>query len=188
MAATESTMLELGTPCPDFDLPNTNAAVHAGRVTRDAAMGEHGLLVMFICNHCPFVIHVASELANIGRHCHALGVGCVAICSNDVNTHPGDSPGKMTAEAANRGYTFPYCHDESQDVARAFSASCTPDFFLFDRKGKLTYRGQLDDSRPGNDAPVTGADLRAAIDATANDKPCAPEQWPSIGCNIKWKP
>ena len=184
MAATESTMLPLGTPAPDFALPATDGST----VTRDAAMGDFGLLVMFICNHCPFVIHVAGELANIGRHCQALGVGCVAINSNDVEHYPDDSPDNMRKQAAERGYTFPYLYDESQAVAKAFTAACTPDFFLFDRAGKLVYRGQLDDSRPTNEAPVTGADLRAAIDALVSAKPCAREQWPSIGCNIKWKP
>jgi hypothetical protein len=188
MAATESTMLELGTRCPEFDLPNRNAAAGGATVTRRAAMGEHGLLVMFICNHCPFVIHVAKELANIGRLCASQGVGCVAINSNDAASHPDDSPDKMSSEAATRGYTFPYCHDESQSVARAFTAACTPDFFLFNKRGELVYRGQLDDARPKNDAPITGADLRAAINATVNAEPCAEEQWPSIGCNIKWKP
>lgn len=188
MAATESTMLELGTMCPDFALPNMNKAAQGDTITRDAAMGDHGLLVMFICNHCPFVVHVAKELANIGRHCQAVGVGCVAINSNDVANYPDDAPDKMTAQAASVGYTFPYCYDETQKVARAFTAACTPDFFLFNKEGELVYRGQLDDARPKNDAPVTGADLRAAIDATVAGKPCAEEQWPSIGCNIKWKP
>lgn len=188
MAATESTMLELGTQAPGFDLPNLNPAVSADTVSLQDAMGDYGLLVMFICNHCPFVVHVAQELANIGRHCAAEGVGCVAINSNDTDNYPDDAPDKMKQEATNRGYTFPYLFDETQQVARAYSAACTPDFFLFNNEGKLVYRGQLDDSRPSNDAPVTGADLRAAIKATVNGKPCNPEQWPSIGCNIKWKP
>jgi len=184
MAATESTMLELGTPAPDFALPATDGSI----VTRDSAMGDAGLLVMFICNHCPFVIHIADELARIGRHCQANCVGCVAINSNDVANYPDDSPERMREEAKRRGYTFPYLFDETQEVARAFHAACTPDFFLFNADGKLVYRGQLDDSRPGNDAPVTGADLRAAIAATVRNKPCAEQQWPSVGCNIKWKP
>ena len=184
MAATESTMLALSTPAPGFNLPATDGST----VSLDAAMDECGLLVMFICNHCPFVIHIADELAAIGRHCQALRVGCVAINSNDVENYPDDSPENMRQEAANRGYTFPYLYDESQNVAKAFTAACTPDFFLFDKDGKLAYRGQLDDSRPSNDAPVTGADLRAAIHAVVNEQPCAQEQWPSIGCNIKWKP
>lgn len=184
MAATESTMLELGTPAPDFALPATDGAT----VTLDSAMGDYGLLVMFICNHCPFVVHVADELANIGRHCASMSVGCVAINSNDVENYPDDSPDNMAMEAKSRGYTFPYLYDETQEVARAYAAACTPDFFLFDRNKKLVYRGQLDDSRPGNDAPVTGADLRAAIGAMVNGQPINQEQWPSIGCNIKWKP
>ena len=183
MSATESTMLELGTSTPGFSLPATDGST----VTHEGAMGEHGLLVMFICNHCPFVIHVAGELAAIGRHCQAVGVGCVAINSNDVANYPDDSPEKMRDEVEKRGYTFPYLFDETQEVARAFTAACTPDFFLFDRGARLVYRGQLDDSRPSNEAPVTGADLRAAIDAVVNGEPCAQEQWPSVGCNIKWK-
>jgi len=183
MAATESTMLELGTPAPDFSLPATDGTV----VTRDKAMGDSGLLVMFICNHCPFVKHIADELATVGRFCAELGIGCVAISSNDAVNYPDDSPDKMRDEVAHRGYTFPYLYDESQDVAKDYTAACTPDFFLFDADGKLAYRGQLDDSRPNNGVPVTGADLRAAIEAVANgDKP-DPNQKPSIGCNIKWK-
>jgi len=143
---------------------------------------------MFICNHCPFVIHVREELAHLGRDYLSKAVSIVAINSNDVTTHPGDRPEKMKEEAAACGYEFPYVFDESQDVAKAFRAACTPDFFLFDSDRKLVYRGQLDDSRPSNDLPVTGKDLRAALDAVLNGNPVPEPQKPSIGCNIKWSP
>ncbi|MBX3378109.1 MAG: thioredoxin family protein [Phycisphaeraceae bacterium] len=189
MAATPSTMIPLGTPAPAFSLPDTTTG--GRRVSRDDFKGKP-LLVMFICNHCPFVKHIRAELARLGRDYLPKGVGIVAISSNNVATHPDDSPEKMTAEARDAGYTFPYLYDESQDVARAFSAACTPDFFLFDKSHKLVYRGQLDDSRPsgrgpGGDLPVTGKDLRAALDAVLAGKPVNPDQRPSIGCNIKWK-
>jgi len=144
--------------------------------------------VMFICNHCPFVKHVADQLAALGRDYLPRGIGVVAISSNDVSAHPADSPEQMVHEAEDRGYAFPYLYDESQEVAHAYHAACTPDFFLFNASRKLVYRGQLDASRPGNDVPVTGADLRAAIDAVLVGKPVATEQRPSLGCNIKWKP
>jgi thiol-disulfide isomerase/thioredoxin len=181
MAVTPSTMLPLGTPAPAFALPD---------ITGDTVSSEtykgYPLLVMFICNHCPFVIHVAAELAQLGKD-YRDKLAIIAINSNDVSTHPDDAPDKMKLEAAQRGYAFPYLYDESQEVAKAYRAACTPDFFLFDKDHKLVYRGQLDDSRPNSDIPVTGADLRAAIDAVLAGKPVSDKQRPSAGCNIKWK-
>ena len=184
MAATPSTMLPLGTPAPGFDLPNTTGK---GTVSLEGAAGKP-LLVMFICNHCPFVKHVREQLAAIGRDYQSKGLAVVAISSNDAEHYPDDSPDKMTAEAAEAGYTFPYLYDESQQVAKAYRAACTPDFYLFDADHKLAYRGQLDPSRPKNNIPVTGSDLRAAIDAVLAGRPVPEPQLPSIGCNIKWKP
>lgn len=184
MVRTPSTMLPLGTPAPDFALPNVDGRTIA---FADAA-GPKGTLVMFICNHCPFVKHVADQLAALGRDCLPRGIGVVAISSNDVSSHPADSPEQMVHEAEQRGYVFPYLYDETQEVAHAYHAACTPDFFLFDGDRRLVYRGQLDGSRPGNDIPVTGADLRAAIDTVVAGRPVATDQRPSLGCNIKWKP
>jgi peroxiredoxin len=184
MVRTPSTMLPLGTTAPDFGLPNVDGRI----VSLADAAGPKGTVVMFICNHCPFVKHVADQLAALGRDVMPLGVGVVAISSNDVSTHPADSPEQMVHEAEDRGYPFPYLYDESQEVAKDYHAACTPDFFLFDASRKLVYRGQLDASRPGNDIPVTGVDLRAAIDAVLAGRPVATEQRPSLGCNIKWKP
>ena len=182
MAATPSTMLPLQTPAPGFSLPD---AVSARPVTPADYHGRP-LLVMFICNHCPFVKHIRAELAGIGRDYAPRGVGIVAISSNDIDKHPDDSPDLMKAEAAEAGYTFPYLFDETQEVAKAYHAACTPDFFLFDAGHRLVYRGQLDDSRPSNAKPVTGRDLRAALDAVLTGEPVSAEQMPSIGCNIKW--
>ena len=184
MVRTPSTMLPLGTMAPDFSLPNVDGRT----VSLADAVGPKGTVVMFICNHCPFVKHVADQLAALGRDVMPLGIGVVAISSNDVSTHPADSPEQMVHEAEDRGYPFPYLYDEAQEVAKAYHAACTPDFFLFDAARKLVYRGQLDASRPGNELPVTGADLRAAIDAVLAGRPVAAEQRPSLGCNIKWKP
>ena len=184
MVRTPSTMLPLGTTAPDFSLPNVDGRT----VSLADAVGPKGTVVMFICNHCPFVKHVADQLAALGRDVMPLGIGVVAISSNDVSTHPADSPEQMVHEAEDRGYPFPYLYDEAQEVAKAYHAACTPDFFLFDAARKLVYRGQLDASRPGNELPVTGADLRAAIDAVLAGRPVAAEQRPSLGCNIKWKP
>ena len=184
MVRTPSTMLPLGTGAPDFALPNVDGRT----VTLADAAGPRGTLVMFICNHCPFVKHVADQLAALGRDCLPRGIGIVAISSNDVSSHPADSPEQMVHEAEDRGYVFPYLYDETQEVAHAYHAACTPDFFLFDGDRKLAYRGQLDASRPGNEIPVTGADLRAAIDALLLGHPVPAEQRPSLGCNIKWKP
>jgi peroxiredoxin len=176
-------MLALGTPAPDFALPDTD-----GRIVRLADYRDaKGLLVMFICNHCPYVKHVQAELARIGRDYLPRGVAIVAISSNDAAAYPDDAPDKMAEEKARAGYPFPYLYDESQDVAKAYRAACTPDFFLFDGAGRLAYRGQLDDSRPKNALPVTGRDLRAALDAVLAGAPWPAEQRPSIGCNIKWK-
>lgn len=185
MALTPSTMIPLGTPAPDFSLPDvvTGRTVSLGEFADKSA-----LLVMFICNHCPYVKHVAGELAKLGKDYQSKNVGVVAICSNDSTTHPDDSPKRMIEEAKSRGYTFPYLYDESQQVAKAYSAACTPDFFLFDSEHKLVYRGQLDDSRPGNGVPVSGRDLRAAIDAVLAGHAVSPNQRPSVGCNIKWRP
>jgi len=184
-------MLPLGTPAPAFRLRDA-AAIGNAMVGRDEFKGKP-LLVMFICNHCPFVKHVRAELARLGEDYIAKDVAVVAISSNDIEKHPDDSPANMAGEARDAGYTFPYLFDETQEVARAFKAACTPDFFLFDKEHKLVYRGQLDDSRPsgrgpGGDLPVTGKDLRAALDATLAGKPVPTDQKPSIGCNIKWKP
>jgi peroxiredoxin len=183
MVRTPSTMLPLGTLAPDFELPNVDGRL----VTLADAAGPRGTVVMFICNHCPFVKHVADELARLGRDYMPRGIGFVAISANDVAMHPADSPEQMVREAEDRGYPFPYLYDETQDVAKAYHAACTPDFFLFDSGKRLVYRGQLDASRPGNEIPVTGSDLRAALDAAIAGRPVALEQTPSIGCNIKWK-
>lgn len=183
MARTPSTMLPLGTSAPAFSLPNIDGKTVSLGDFRDAP----ALLVMFICNHCPFVKHVADELAKLGRDYQAQGAAVVAISSNDVGNHPDDSPAKMRDEAQQRGYTFPYLYDETQAVAKAYHAACTPDFFLFDKQQKLVYRGQLDDSRPQSGLPVTGRDLRHALDAVLAGKPVNPEQRASLGCNIKWK-
>jgi thiol-disulfide isomerase/thioredoxin len=183
MVQTASTMLPLGTECPDFSLPN----VVEGTTVSRADFAGRPLLVMFICNHCPFVKHLRSALAEFGREYQAKGLGIVAISSNDAESYPDDSPEKMQDEAVTAGYTFPYLYDESQEVAKAFRAACTPDFFLFDRDGRLAYRGQFDDSRPSNGRPITGADLRAACDAVLAGQSVPEPQRPSIGCNIKWK-
>ncbi len=183
MARTPSTMMPLGTTAPDFSLPDTVGTP----IGRDDFSGSPALLVMFICNHCPFVIHIREELAALGRDYGKRGVGIVAINSNDVENYPDDSPANMKEEAASAGYTFPYLFDETQKVAHGYRAACTPDFFVFDRDQRLAYRGQLDGSRPGNDVPVTGADLRRALDALLDGTPVTPDQLPSIGCNIKWK-
>lgn len=181
--AIESSMLALGTPAPAFALPEpaTGATVRLDELTGRA------LVVTFICNHCPYVKHVAAGLAALGRDLHDQGVAMVGISSNDVTTYPQDGPNEMVAEARHQGWTFAYLYDETQDVARAFSAACTPDTFVFDGERRLVYRGQLDDSRPGNDLPVTAADVRAAVDAVLHGHPVDANQRPSIGCGIKWR-
>jgi thiol-disulfide isomerase/thioredoxin len=189
MALTESTMVELGTPAPDFALPDTRAVPGAGKnIVRRTDFTGKPLLVMFICNHCPFVKHIRAELARFGKEYQAKGAAIAAISSNDARSFPDDSPAKMAEEIKTAGYTFPYLYDETQAVAKAYRAACTPDFFLFDKARKLVYRGQFDDSRPENGKPVTGKDLRAALDAVLAGKPVSPDQLPSLGCNIKWKP
>ncbi|MGH7131496.1 MAG: thioredoxin family protein [Phycisphaerales bacterium] len=190
MARTPSIMIPLGTPAPDFALPD--ATQNGKIVTLADFTGKPALLVMFLCNHCPFVKHVRAQLAQLGRDYQPKGVGIVAISANDIASHPDDSPEKMALEAKVAGYTFPYLYDESQSVAKAYSAACTPDFFVFDAQHRLVYRGQLDESRPskytGRDVPVTGKDLRTALDAALAGKPPVTTQYPSLGCNIKWKP
>ncbi len=176
-------MLPLGTLAPDFRLPDT-----AGKMV---ALGDFAsataLAVLFICNHCPYVKHIQAGLARLARDYQARGAAIVAINSNDAQNYPADSPAKMAQEATSAGYTFPYLYDESQAAAKAYRASCTPDIFLFNAGRKLVYRGQFDDSRPGNGLPVTGKDLRAAMDAVLAGKPALERQVPSVGCSIKWK-
>jgi len=183
MVKTASTMLPIGTKAPDFSLTNVDGQA----VSLADFQGKPALVVIFICNHCPFVKHLADQLAEFGKEYQAKGAAVVAISSNDVATHPDDSPEQMVREAEERGYTFPYLYDETQDVAKAYHAACTPDFFVFDGEQKLVYRGQFDDSRPGDGKPINGADLRAAVDAVLAGEPVPEPQKPSIGCNIKWK-
>ena len=184
MVRTPSTMLPLGTKAPDFSLVNVDS--------RTVSLGDFAeapaLLVMFMCNHCPYVVHVADQLAQLAHEYLARGVAVVGISTNDVANYPADSPEQMVAEAEARGYVFPYLYDETQEVAHAYHAACTPDFFLFDAEQKLVYRGQLDSSRPKSGIPVTGEDLRTALDAVLAGNAPAEEQTPSLGCNIKWKP
>jgi thiol-disulfide isomerase/thioredoxin len=183
MPETLSTMLDLGTALPSFTLPDFN-----GRVVSDTDLkGSQGLLVAFICKHCPFVRHIRPEFARFAKEYEARGIKIVAIASNDVAEFPEDGPEGMKQEAAEAGYDFPYLFDETQQTARAFRAACTPDFFLFDGDRRLVYRGEFDDSRPGKDVPVTGAELRAAAEALLAGKPAPATQKPSIGCNIKWR-
>lgn len=182
MAKTPSQMLPLGTSAPAFTLADADGALHS----LDDAAGSRACLVMFICNHCPFVIHVADELARLGRDCQAQNVAVFAINSNDFKNYPADGPEKMKEQSALRGYTFPYLLDADQSIAKAYQAACTPDFYLFNADRKLVYRGQLDGSRPGNAVAVDGRDLRGAIEALLSGEPVADDQVPSIGCNIKW--
>ena len=182
MPAVESQMLELGTIAPAFSLPDPDGTVFSSRDDATAT------LVMFLSNHCPFVKHIREELARIGSEYEQRGVAVYAINSNDVENYPADHPHRMKEEAATWGYTFPYLYDESQEVAKAYRAACTPDFYLFDADHKLVYRGQIDDSRPGNGEPVDGHDLRAALEAALSGSPASDRQVPSIGCSIKWKP
>ena len=181
VAAVESQMLELGTQAPPFALPDPDGVIH------ELNPGANAYVVMFICNHCPFVIHVREELARLGDDYGDKGVRIVAINSNDVDAYPADSPENMKKTAAEWGLTFPYVFDEDQSVAKAYRAACTPDLFVFDSEQRLVYRGQLDDSRPANAKPVDGRDLRAALDAVLTGRDVSVDQRPSIGCNIKWK-
>ena len=183
MALTPSIMLPLGTAAPDFRLPDTNGKM----VARDDFQTAPALLVLFICNHCPYVKHIRSALADLGREYQRRGAAIVAINANDAGNYPDDSPENMKREVSSAAYVFPYLYDETQSVARAYRAACTPDIFLFDKNRKLVYRGQFDDSRPGNGRPVTGRDLRAALDAVLEGKPVPEPQTASVGCNIKWK-
>jgi len=183
MAVTPSTMLDLGTQAPDFTLRDTEGEMIALSDFENAK----ALLVMFICNHCPYVKHVQQELARLCKEYEERGVAVVGINSNNVASYPEDAPDKMKLEKERVGYTFPYLYDESQGVAKNYRAACTPDFFVFDESRKLVYRGQMDGSRPGNGIPVTGKDLRAALDAVLEDRQVSQDQKPSIGCNIKWK-
>jgi peroxiredoxin len=184
MAVTPSTMLELGSEAPDFRLPDP----HGKLVARDDFRDAPGLLVVFLCNHCPFVKHIREGFAAFAREYAERGLAVVAINSNDVEAYPDDAPPRMAEEAERAGYVFPYLFDASQEVAKAYRAACTPDFFLFDGERRLVYRGQFDDSRPSNGIPVTGRDLRAAADALLDGRPIPSDQKPSIGCGIKWRP
>jgi peroxiredoxin len=184
MALTPSTMLPLGTTAPNFNLVDT---VTNNLVSLQDIQGEKGTVVMFICNHCPFVKHVNEEIVRLSNDYRVTGFGFVAISSNDVENHPEDAPNQMWKTARENHYPFPYLYDETQEVAKAYDAACTPDFYLFDAELKLVYRGQLDNSRPGNGIPVNGRDLREALDNVLNNNPQRKDQKPSIGCNIKWK-
>ncbi len=183
MVQTASTMMALGVEAPDFSLPDCRGKTVSLADFADAP----ALLVSFMCNHCPYVKHVADELAKLAKEYQNRGVAIVGINSNDVHSHPDDAPEKMAEEANRRGYTFPYLYDQTQEVAKEYHAACTPDFFVFDHERRLVYRGQMDGSRPGNSMPVTGQDLRTALDAVLAHKPVSTNQKPSLGCNIKWK-
>ncbi|MDT7044240.1 thioredoxin family protein [Candidatus Nitronereus thalassa] len=184
MALTKSTMLPLGTSLPHFELPDV---VTGKQISSTQLAGYPGTLVMFICRHCPYVIHVQEEIARLGKEYGEKGITMIAISSNDIENYPDDRPEQLKAMAQENGFSFPYCYDEGQEVAKLFTAACTPDFFLFDDNQQLVYRGQLDDSRPGNGKPVTGKDLRAAMDAVLAKQLVSQDQKPSAGCNIKWK-
>ncbi|MFL6465829.1 MAG: thioredoxin family protein [Bryobacteraceae bacterium] len=184
MSRTESTMLALGTPAPAFDLPDV---MSGKRITLQSFEDKRALLVMFICRHCPYVKHVQFELARLGNNYAGQSLGIVAISSNDATAYPDDAPDSLREMALELGFNFPYCYDETQEVARAFDAACTPDFYLFDENRQLVYRGQLDDSRPRNNIPISGKDLRGAIDSLLNGYPIDLRQIPSLGCNIKWR-
>ncbi len=184
MARTPSNMLPLGTTAPDFNLFDT---VSDKNLTLQDVKGSNGTVMMFICNHCPFVKHVNAEISQLAKDYTSKGISFVAISSNDVKNYPEDSPEKMKTNAKEEDFTFPYLYDETQEVAKDYDAACTPDFYIFDGDLKLTYRGQLDDSRPGNGIPVTGSDIRNALDNILNGEAVSDIQKPSIGCNIKWK-
>jgi peroxiredoxin len=186
MALTASTMLPLGSKAPAFRLPDTDA--DGKLVSLDDFKNAPALLVIFLCNHCPYVKHVRHELAALAKDYQAQGVAVVGVSANDVVSHPDDGPEQMAKEKAAIGYTFPYLYDETQDVAMAYRAACTPDFYVFDGNQSLVYRGQMDGSRPGNDVTISGKDLRAALDAVLAGKAVSSDQKPSLGCNIKWKP
>ena len=183
MVLTPSMMLALGTKAPDFELPDV---VSGATISLNNFKNQKMLLVMFICRHCPYVQHVKYELARFGKDFANTDLGIIAISSNDVKQYPEDAPEKLREMSQELGFTFPFCYDGSQEVAKTYTAACTPDFFLFDQKRELVYRGQLDDSRPDTGIPVTGQDLRTAIDSVLSGIPISGEQKPSIGCNIKW--
>lgn len=185
MALKHSTMLPLGRPLPPFQLPDV---AESRMISSQDFATKKCVLIMFICKHCPYVVHVRAELARLGKDYQSKAVGMIAISSNDAVRYPEDAPGQLRIMADQLGFTFPLCYDESQETAKAFSAICTPDFFLFDQDGRLVYRGQLDDSRPGTNTPVTGKDVRRAIDAVLAGNPVNANQKPSAGCSIKWKP
>lgn len=185
MALTPSTMLALDTKAPDFQLPDV---VSNEIISLATFADKKALLVMFICRHCPFVKHIQNELAQLGKDYQNQSLGIVSISTNDAKNYPDDAPDKLKNMALEFDFAFPFCYDETQEVAKAYTAACTPDFFLFDQNRKLVYRGQLDDSRPSNGIPVTGKDLRAAVDAVLNNQLVSQDQKPSVGCNIKWKP
>jgi thiol-disulfide isomerase/thioredoxin len=184
MALTPSSMLPLGTVAPDFILPDT---VSGKELSLSNLKSNIATVIFFICNHCPFVKHIQTQLAQVAKDYKSQGISFIAINSNDIMSHPDDRPEKMKETALREGYIFPYLFDATQDVAKAYRAECTPDFYIFDKSMQCVYRGQLDDSRPGNDIPVTGHDIRSALDAILADKPVSANQKPSIGCNIKWK-
>lgn len=184
MAKTLSSMIPLGTLAPDFSLPDV---VSGEMKSLESLKSEIATVIMFICNHCPYVVHVRQQLVDISRTYQAKGISFVAISANDADEYPADSPANMAIEANVYGYTFAYLYDETQEIAKAYTAECTPDFYIFDGELACVYRGQLDDSRPGNDIPVTGSDLRSALDNILVGKPVSNQQTPSMGCNIKWR-
>lgn len=184
MALTPSNPFPLGSKAPNFDLPDT---MSGNQISLDDVRGDKGTVVFFICNHCPFVIHVNTELVRLAHEYQSKGFGFVAISSNDVENYPQDGPEKMRIHATEQGYPFPYLYDESQEVAKAYDAACTPDLYVFDKDLKSVYHGQLDDSRPGNQIPVTGKDIRAVLETILSRRIYDGPQKPSMGCNIKWK-
>ncbi|MBR9914359.1 MAG: thioredoxin family protein [Algicola sp.] len=184
MSLTPSNMLPLGTKAPDFELVNT---IDNTMVSLESAKGSKGTIIMFICNHCPFVKHVNAEISQLAKDFISKGINCIAISSNDIENYPQDAPQFMKQNAIDQDFIFPYLYDQTQRVAKAYDAACTPDFYVFDKDLKLVYRGQLDDSRPGNDVPVTGKDIREVAQLLIQDQPIDVTQKPSIGCNIKWK-
>lgn len=184
MPLTESTMLPLGTIAPDFHLLDT---VSGKSLSLKELVSDKATVIMFICNHCPFVKHIENKLVEVAKLYQAKGINFIAICANDANNYPADAPEQMTLTAKRLNFSFPYLHDQSQEIAKAYEAACTPDFYVFDHDLKLVYRGRFDDSRPGNDLPVTGKDLTTALDCLLAGKAITEEQFSSMGCNIKWK-
>ena len=187
MVETPSTDIELGSRAPQFSLPNTNSGYGGDTVVLEDLDAHRALLVVFMCNHCPYVVHIIAKLVDVIDQYQTRGLAAVAVSANDITTHPADAPEKMSEMATSYGFSFPYLYDESQQTARAYGAVCTPDLFLYDGENKLVYHGQFDGSRPGNKQPVTGVDLTRAIDSVLNGAPVPSTQIPSVGCNIKWK-